>query len=241
MKVLLVNPNTSQAVTDRIMVTARSVASADTELLGVTATSGAAYIATRAEAVIGARAALELLAEHYSGYDAAVIAAFGDPGLGGARELLPIPVVGLAGAALHTACMLGQRFAIVSFASALGPWYRECVEFHGLEGRLAAVRLLDSAFRDITTVQEEKEDLIVELCCATAKEDGADVAILAGAPLAGLAARVARRVPIPLVDCVAAAVRQAEALAALRPIIRRAPVKPVIDVPAALAKLFRAR
>ena len=49
-------------------------------------------------------------------------------------------------------------------------------------------------------------------------EDGADVIVLAGAPLAGLAPQVRDRLPVPVVDCAQAAMRQAEALAALRPV-----------------------
>ncbi len=75
--------------------------------------------------------ALEMLAEREGSFDAAVMAAFGDPGLGGAREMMEQPVVGLAEASLLTACMLGGRFSIVSFSPTLGPWFAECVEQHG--------------------------------------------------------------------------------------------------------------
>lgn len=244
MKILLANPNTSARVTDRIAAVAQGVASPGTQIVAVTAHIGVPYIATRADAAVGSWAALELLAEHAAGVDAAVIAAFGDPGLGGARELLPIPVVGLAEAAMLTACMLGRRFSIVTFSQSLGPWYRECVEYHGLAARLASIRCLEGAFRDIAEVQHEKEDLLVKLCGRAVAEDEADVIILGGAPLAGLAAHVAGRVPVPLVDGVAAAVRQAETLAVLRPrkaaagTFRRPPPKPIAGVSEALARLF---
>jgi len=217
MKILLVNPNTSRSVTDRLRETALSVAAPGTEVLAVTAARGVPYIATRAEAVIGGGAALDLLAEHWRSADAAVIAAFGDPGLGGARELFPIPVVGMAEAAMLTACMLGRRFAIISFARALGPWYQECVDYHGLGHRLAGIRLLGDAVGDIATVQEDCADALVDLAVESVRRDEADVVVLAGAPLSGLAARVRDRIPVPVVDGIAAALKQAEALAALQP------------------------
>jgi len=123
----MLNPNTSAGVTDLIMAAALPVAAPGTELIPATAPRGVPYIATRAEAVLGGAIALEMLAEMHTDVDAAVISAFADPGLGGARELFPIPVIGLAEAGMLTACMLGGRFAIVTFASALEPWYRECV------------------------------------------------------------------------------------------------------------------
>lgn len=217
MKILLLNPNTTASMTELMLAAGSRVAAAGTELVPLTASRGVPYIATRAEAQIGGAVALDMLAEHHRSVDAAIIAAFGDPGLMGARELFDIPVIGLAEAAMLTACMLGRRFSIVTFARALGPWYQECVDLHGMGGRCAGIRMLDGTFRSISAVQEEKEDLLVDLANRAVAEDESDVVILAGAPLSGLAAKVADRIPVPVVDQVAAAVKQAEAVVALRP------------------------
>lgn len=182
----------------------------------MTAPRGVPYIATRAEAQIGGAIALEMLAEQHRGADAAIIAAFGDPGLYGARELFDIPIVGMAEAAMHAAAMLGRRFAIVTFARALGPWYEDCLEAAGMRDRCAGVLMLDETISSVPDVQEEKQELLVALANRAVKEREADVVILGGAPLAGLAARVARRVSVPLVDQVQAAVKSAEMLVALK-------------------------
>jgi len=242
MRILLLNPNTSKDVTDLLLSAGREAASAGTEIVPLTAPRGVPYIATRAEAQIGGAIALEMLAEHSRDVDAAIIAAFGDPGLFGARELFDIPVVGMAEAAMLTACMLGRRFSIVTFARALGPWYQECVEMHGLRERCAGIRMLDGAFRSISKVQDEKEALLVELANRAVREDEADVIILAGAPLAGLAAKVKAKIPVPVVDQAAAAVKQAEALVALAPrkatagTFRRPDPKPAVGLPDALGR-----
>ncbi|UIF85582.1 aspartate/glutamate racemase family protein [Cupriavidus sp. UYPR2.512] len=241
MRILVLNPNTSEGITARLMAAATEAAAPGTELVPLTASRGVPYIATRAEAQIGGAIALEMLAEHHGQFDAAIIAAFGDPGLMGARELFDLPVVGMAEAAMLSACMLGRRFAIVTFARALGPWYEECVDMHGLRSRLAGIRMLDGSFASVSDVQEEKEAVLVELANRAVVEDAADVVILAGAPLAGLAARVRDRIPVPVVDQMAAAVKQAEALVALQPrkatagTFRRPDAKPTLGLPAALA------
>ena len=212
MKILVANPNTSLGVTDRLVAAGKLVASPGTELLPMTAPRGVPYIATRAEAAIGAVAALEMLAERRGEIDAAIVAAFGDPGLGGARELFDFPVVGMAEAAMLVACTLGRCFAIVSFAKALEPWFAEIVAWHGLSGRCAAIRTLDEAFRSIDDVQDEKEQVLVDLANSTVSNDAADVVILAGAPLAGMADKVKDRIPVPVVDGIQAAVVMAEGL-----------------------------
>lgn len=217
MKILVANPNTSTGVTDRLVASGRLVASAGTELIPMTAPRGVPYIATRAEAAIGSAVMLEMLAEKRGTFDAAVCAAFGDPGLGGARELFDFPIVGMAEAAMLVACTLGRSFAIVSFAKALEPWFAEIVAWHGLSGRCAAIRMLDSTFSNINAVADEMEPLLVDLANKTVSENGADVVILAGAPLAGLATKLRDRVPVPLVDGIQAAVTMAEGLVRLNP------------------------
>jgi Asp/Glu/hydantoin racemase len=241
LRLLLLNPNTSTGITELIDRAGRAVAAPQTEITSMTAPRGVPYIATRAEAVIGGAVALEMLAECHGDYDAAVIAAFGDPGLGGARELFSLPVIGLAEAGMLTACMLGRRFSIVTFAEALAPWYEECVAWHGLQERCGGINTLDGTFATIDSVQEEKQDLLVDLAHKAIARDDSDVIVLAGAPLAGLADKIAERVPVPIVDCVAAAVKQAEALASLKPrkasvgTFRRPQAKPSSGLSAALA------
>jgi Asp/Glu/hydantoin racemase len=242
MRILLLNPNTSVGITDRLAAAARKVASPDTTLVPLTAPRGMPYISSRAEALIGGAIALEMLAEHHAQADAAILAAFGDPGLFGARELFDIPVVGLAEAAMLTACMLGRRFAIVTFASALAPWYEDCIEMHGLGNRCSGVRTLSGASASVADVADEKEAQLVDLLTSTISEARADVLILGGAPLAGLADRIKGRIPVPLVDPVQAATKQAEALVALNPrkaqvgTFSRPPAKETVGLTGALAR-----
>ena len=216
MRILLLNPNTSPTITALLHAAAHPAVAAGTEVVPMTGMRGVPYIASRTEAAVGAVVALEMLAEHGAGFDAAIIAAFGDPGLGAARELFPFPVVGLAEAGMLSACMLGGRFGIVTFSPALEAWYHECVAWHGLERRCAGVFALREGFRTIEAVAAEQADALVSLA-HEAVAGGADVVVLAGAPLSGLAATVRDRIPVPVVDCVIAAVKQAEALVTLRP------------------------
>ena len=247
MKILLLNPNTTVEVTELLYAAGLRAASAGTELVAATARRGVPYIATRAEVQIGGAIALEMLAEAGSGFDAAIIAAFGDPGLFGARELFAFPIVGLAEAAMLTACMVGRRFSIVTFSRTLAPWYQECVSMHGLEARCAGIRALDEGFQSISDVQSEKEDVLVRLANLAVEQDEADVVILSGAPLAGLADKVKDRIPVPVIDPVAAAVRQAETLAVLKPrkaiagTFRRPDPKPTTGLAESLAAVIEHR
>jgi len=247
MKLLLINPNISESVTALIEAEARRSVSPGTGLTAVTAPFGVAYIETRFEALVGGYAAACLAAEHWHGHDAVIVAAFGDPGLGALREAIPVPVLGMTESALMSACMLGARFSIVAISRRIVGWYRETVHACGLSDRLAGFRFLDAPLRDVGSVQADHEAALEALCRQAVVEDGADVVILAGAPLAGLARGIRDRVPVPLVDGVSSAVRHAESMAALRGGQPQAgsfappPVKPNRGLPPALEALLARR
>ncbi len=86
MRLLLINPNTTRALTDRLAASASQVLENDVELLAVTAERGFPYISSRAEAQIAGAEVLATLARQAPDADAAIIAAFGDPGLRAARN-----------------------------------------------------------------------------------------------------------------------------------------------------------
>jgi allantoin racemase len=66
-------------------------------------------------------------------------------------------------------------------------------------------------------VQDNQGERLVALAERCVAEDGADVIVLAGAPLAGLARSLQGRLPVPAVDGVSSAVRHAQSLVALQP------------------------
>jgi Asp/Glu/hydantoin racemase len=246
MKLLIINPNISQSVTDLIAAEAARTAAPGTQITTLTAPSGVAYIETRFEALLGAWSVANLAAEHHEGHDALIIAAFGDPGLMAMQEVLPCPVVGLTQASLASASLLGNRISIVAISSRIRVWYRETVAQYGLLGRLASIRGLDEPLADIGSVQQDQAARLVEMAHRCVNEDGADVIILAGAPLAGLARQVGAQLPVPVVDGVSSAVRQAEVLVRQRPQRARAggfappPAKPHQGLPGALGRMLDA-
>ncbi len=244
MRLLIINPNISDSVTALIEAEARRSAAPDTRITMQTAAFGVAYIETRFEALIGAYAVAQLAADHVDGHDAVIVAAFGDPGLGGLREVLPVPVLGLSESALASACLLGHRFSIVAISQRISAWYREVVEANGLIGRLASIRALDRPLAGIGSVQTDHAEALRRLCERVVDEDGAEVIILAGAPLAGLARTLRGQLPVPVVDGVSSAVRHAESMVALAPgkasrgSFAPPPLKPNAGLPPGIARLL---
>lgn len=217
MRLLVVNPNISESVTELIRTEALRVAAPSTEIVVRTAAAGVEYIETRLESLLAAPAVAQLIAEEAGGVDAVVVAAFGDPGLPALKELVPVPVIGITEAALCTAALLGGRFSVVAISERITAWYRECVQRNGLESRLASIRSLRESLPDIGSVQEDFGPHLLRLAHEVVDRDGADVVILAGAPLAGLARQIGDAIPVPVVDGISAGVLQAETLVRLAP------------------------
>jgi allantoin racemase len=244
MNLLLINPNISQSVSDLIEAEARRAAAPGTNIQVLTAPFGVAYIETRFESLIGAYATATLAAEHCGQHDAIVVAAFGDPGIAGLREALDIPVVGMTEAALMSACLLGQRFSIIAISRRIQAWYRECVQANGLIDRLASIRSLDGPLQDIGRVQDDHTERLKQLCLSAIHDDGADVIIIAGAPLAGLARSIKDQIPVPVVDGVSSAVCHAQTLVSLAPVAHRQgsfappPIKPNKGLPEGITRLL---
>lgn len=217
MKILLVNANTTAAVTDRIAAEARRVARPGTEVLPVTGSFGAPIIGSRAEAAVAEHAALDLVAKHGAGVDAVVIGVSFDVGLRALRELLDVPVVGMTEAACLVACTLGGRFGIVTYGARSAVLFHEIVAGYGLAGRLAGVHGIDASPADMLADPQALHAQIAAAACGLIERDGAEAVILAGAVMAGLPPLLQDQVPCPLVEGIAAGIGFAELLANLGP------------------------
>ena len=216
-RILLLNPNSAADLTDRLLLQAAEFARADTAFLGRTARFGARHIGSRTAFAIAGHAAIDLAAAWFAEpsqapVQAAILACFGDPGLEALREICPFPVLGLADAAIREAAMRG-RFSIVTGGAAWVPMLQELADRLGVGGQLASIRTLPATGIAIGNDPDRFLEPLGEAACACVESDGAERVILGGAGLVGFAARLAPRLPFPLIDCLEVAVRQAEALA----------------------------
>lgn len=245
MRLLVVQSNTTQAITDLVAEEARRAASPGTEIQAVCGAFGARGIECRTEAAIAAHATVTSFAEHAEGVDAGVIACFSDPGLAAARELMPFPVVGIAEASMLTACMLGGRFSILTLGARMAQPLRELVMLYGLSQRFAGIRTIERRVVQAGADPAALAGEVADLAERAVREDGAEVIILGGGAIAGLARSLAARVPVPLLDGVTCAVRMAEALAGIQPAKARAgsfcppAEKELVGVEAALEAFFK--
>jgi Asp/Glu/hydantoin racemase len=211
---LIINPNTTPEITALVLREATKLARPGTRLAAATGRFGAAYVASRAAFAIAGHAALDAYAEHGAGCDGVLLACFGDPGLDALKELSEVPVVGLAEASIAAAAENGRRFSIVTGGARWGPMLEEFVAARGLAGRLASVVTVAPTGAEIARDPDRALAALAAACRDAAERDGAEAVILGGAGLAGLSARIAADVPVPLIDGLAAGLAALEAAVA---------------------------
>lgn len=211
--VLVINANTSAAITELVVKHLRAAMPEDVVLRPVTGRFGAAYIATEAANVIAGHAAVDAFARNAGDCDAVLVACFGDPGLFALRELSPVPVVGMAEASMRLAAAQAERFSIVTGGKRWPAMLERlaCALGHG--NQLLGVRGISLTGAQIAADPDAALGVLAEACRAARDEDGAGAVILGGAGLAGLGARVARIVGFPVIDSVIASAHEAVRLA----------------------------
>jgi len=198
-RILLINPNTSRAMTAKIADAAREVAGPDVRIDAVCPATGAAAIESHVDEVAAAAAVVELVAADREGpapADAYVIACFGDPGLDAARELVDAPVVGIAEAAMHLAAVSGRHFGVVTTLSRTLGRARDLVGRYGMER--ACVSLAATGI-PVLDLEDTASDAVatIERFAGDAAGSGADVIVLGCAGMADLCAELTARVGVP--------------------------------------------
>jgi allantoin racemase len=212
--IMVVNPNTSGAMTDEIVAAARKVAAPGTLILGGTSARGPQSVETNADEVWGALGVLQQVREGedrgMSGY---VIACFGDTGLAAAKETARGPAVGMTEAALLTAAVVAARFSIITLPPRTREMSRRVVRAIGLTDR-CTVRAIDVGVSALVAGSAPVLDAMTAEAHRAVRHDGAEAIVLGCAGLAALVGPLQDALGVPVIDGVAAAVKMVEGLLA---------------------------
>ena len=214
MKLHIVNPNTTASMTAKIGAAARAVARAGTAITAVNPGFGPASIEGYFDEAFSLPGLLDEIAKAPDA-DAFIIACFDDTGLEAARCATCAPVIGIGEAAFHMASLISEKFSVVTTLSrSIVPIERNLAKY-GLIARCARVRASDVP---VLALEEEGSDARRRIEAEIARaldEDGAEAIVLGCAGMADLAAALAARFGVPVLDGVACAVALAEAAASL--------------------------
>lgn len=216
MKIQVINPNTTAAMTAKIGEAARAVAAPGTHIEAVQPSFGAPSIEGHHDDVWAAAGVAEQVrAGVAAGADAHVIACFGDPGLHAARELAQGPVIGIAEAAFHAASLLATGFSVVTTLSRTVVIAEHLVLQYGFERRCRGIHGTDIAALELDDPASDAYARILASSREALAHDRSGAIVLGCAGMADLCRRLQGELGVPVVDGVATAVKLAEGLVSL--------------------------
>lgn len=215
MRILVVNVNTTESITETIAQQARAVASPGTEIVGLTPYFGAESVEGNFESYLAAIAVMDRVMVYEQPFDAVIQAGYGEHGREGLQELLNVPVVDITEAAASTAMFLGHAYSVVTTLDRTVPLIEDRLKLAGLYQRCASVRASGMAVLELEEDPLAAMEAIVRQAELAILEDKAEVICLGCGGMAGLDEQIRQRTGVPVVDGVTAAVTIAESLVRL--------------------------
>ncbi len=215
MRIRVINPNTTAAMTETIGRAAREAASAGTIIEAVTSPTGPVSIEGYYDEALSLPGLLiEIGKGEALGVDAHVIACFDDTGLDAARQIAKAPVIGIGEAACHAASLIANRFTVITTLARSIPALEHNLLKYGLERRAR----LRAAEVPVLALEDEGSDARARIDAEIARalaDDRAEAIVLGCAGMAKLVRELSAAHGCPVIDGVGAAVKLGEMLASL--------------------------
>lgn len=230
MKLLVLNPNTTESVTERLAQAAQEVCTSNTTICADQVSFGAPAITTELDEFIAQAAVLKYLDQHVEKYDGVIVGCFGDPGVKLAKKRYPVPILGIAESAYHMACLTGSSFHAISTGSAAESsltW--DMIARCGLTSRCRGVHPLGL---ELTNISDSSLPRVETAILQIMEGGGCDCIVLACAALAGMGQPLIRKFGIPIFDGVQQATMLMEGMmqkeySAAIPLSNRIPFTPL--------------
>jgi allantoin racemase len=158
----------------------------------------------------------EIVNSEKTGYDAAVIGCFYDPGLREARELVEMPVIGVCEASLSLASMISAgKFSVLVGRRKWIPKMMSTAKTYGLDSRIASWRSLELTVPDMLNDVEKTREAILRESRAAVEDDLAECLVLGCTGMIGKALEVQEKLGVPVLDPVLCGIKVAEMMAIL--------------------------
>ena len=214
-KICIINPNTTKAMTQKIDLTAKKFASADTEIVSVEPNVGPESIEGFYDEAFCIPGLVEEIEKH-SDADSYIIACFDDTGLEVIRSITEKPVIGIGEAAYHIATMVAGNFTVITTLSRSIRPLTHNLKKYGLFENCVKVTAIEVPVLDLENISKENLDKLNKGIQDTIENDNAEAIILGCAGMADLAKNLETRHKLPVIEGVSSAVVLAESLVNLQ-------------------------
>ena len=214
MRILLINPNTTVSMTEKMLMAGRSVAASETILDSATATFGPESIEGYYDEVFSVPPMLDAI-KTAGAVDGVVVGCFDDTGVDAARCLIDAPVIGICQAAMQAASIVSGSFSVVTTLRRSVPALEGLASKYGFATQCRSVRAAEIPVLSLEQPGSDARTKIgVEIEIAL-NQDKAEAIILGCGGMADLANELSNEFGIPVIEGVTAAVKCIEGLASI--------------------------
>ncbi|HTQ34830.1 MAG TPA: aspartate/glutamate racemase family protein [Stellaceae bacterium] len=207
-RILLINPNSSEATTAQMTTIARAVAPPGVEIVCATARRAPPMILTTAELAAAEREVVAMGLDGARDADGIIIGAFGDPGLAALHARVGIPVVGIAEAAMLEAAAGGRRFGVATTTPALVDYIAVRAREMGVGDLYTGIRLTEGEPIELVADPPRLVEALAAAVRLAIENDGAEAVAIGGGPLGNAAAVLAGRFATPIIAPIPAAMHR---------------------------------
>jgi allantoin racemase len=211
-RILVINPNTARETAELMEAECKKIAYPGTVVhatyIKPTEEISAYKVFSYVDLAICTVESIKIAWQQRNNYDGIIVAGFSDVGVDAMKEMLDIPVLGIAEAAYHVAALLGHRFAVLTGTSKWTPPKHDYVKALGVESKAVSFRSYSEW--DENDSHESLKKKLINVANKAIKEDGAEVVILGGGPLVGYGKELENDLGIPVIDPTIAAFKMME-------------------------------
>jgi len=213
MNILVINPNSSEEMTQSIREVLDRIKRQDTYVSVVRTEGAPAAIQSATDVALATPHVLDLVREgNADRVDAIILACFSDPGLEAAREISDVLVLGIQETTLHIAATLGNKYTILTPLTERIASKEQDVRRFKAEPACASVRALGMTVPETEADPERTKKRILDVARTAIEQDGAEVMVLGCAGMVGYAADVEKDLGIVVLDPTTITFKVAEAL-----------------------------
>lgn len=210
MKIMIINPNTTETFTKGIEQACLPFIHPKTELVVTNPKQGVKSIEGAYDGIQASFFTLQLIKESHD-IDAFVIACFDDTGLDAAREVTSVPVIGIGEAALHAASFISRKYSVLTTMQRSVNILKENAERYGLDKNCVGIH---AANLPVLALEDSDNalNIIYEKAKMILEKDQSECLILGCGGMSGWASQLSERLNVPVVDGVIAGMKFAESL-----------------------------
>ena len=212
MNILILNPNTSKLVTQKINDIIKRIARKDVNAVVTQIEAGPESLESYFDEIQAGPYIIKSVTGAQDKFDSVLLAAFCDPCIEALKEISSIPIFVMEEVVFSSALLLGNKFGILTEKKHKEAVKVQHVRKMGLLSRFASVKALDMGVVEIAENPERAKERSIAIAKEMVYNDGAEVIILGCASMTGYSEELANEIGVPFLDPVITSYKIVEGL-----------------------------